>query len=290
MKYSKPPLTFSQQVELFKTRGLVIKDESEAVDVLKNINYYRLSAYFPPFQSSRDVFITGTTFADVMTLYEFDRQLRALLFEGLERNEVTIRTQLAYNLAHKYGPWAYLNHKNFYRYFDHFNWLKRVRKNINKSHEIFIKHYRSKYISEKDLPVWMVCEVISFGQISQLFCGLWKQDKQIIAREHFGIDQVLLISWLHTIVYIRNLCAHHSRVWNRTLSISPKVPNKISEWQGVNNTKIFAVFLIIRKLMLVRGNWDQWSGELLTLLGEFPKIDVSKMGFPENWRDLLFES
>ena len=136
----------------------------------------------------------------------------------------------------------------------------------------------------------MVCEVISFGQISQLFCGLWKQDKQIIAREHFGIDQVLLISWLHTIVYIRNLCAHHSRVWNRTLSISPKVPNKISEWQGVNNTKIFAVFLIIRKLMLVRGNWDQWSGELLTLLGEFPKIDVSKMGFPENWRDLLFES
>ncbi len=290
MKYSKPPLTFPQQVELLKDRGLSIKDESEAIEVLQNINYYRLSAYFPPVQSERDVFIDGTNLDDVMILYEFDRQLRTLLFEGLERIEITVRTQLAYHLAHKYGPWGYLEFKNFYFRFNHYDWLKKVRDNISRSHEVFIKHYYSKYASEKDLPVWIVCEAISFGQISQLFSGLWKQDKQEIARSHFDIAEILLTSWLHTIVYVRNLCAHHSRIWNRTLAIQPMGDKKDGDWDNIRKDRIFSVFLIIKNLMLVRSNWDQWRGKLLTLLGEFPEVDVGKMGFPENWRDVLFEN
>ncbi len=289
MKYTKPPLTFQEQVELLKSRGLIIRDKAETITILQNINYYRLSAYFPPFQTEKDIFKEGTTLDNVLCLYEYDRRLQNLILEAVAGIEISVRTQLAYHLAHNYGTFGYINSGNFYHYFDHFHWLARIRENIGRSHEIFVKHFRNKYTSETDLPVWMVCEVISFGQISQLCRGLKKKDRQAISKSHFGIDHILMTSWLHTIVYVRNLCAHHSRVWNRILAIKPIRNKKDREWDGVRNDKIFAVFLIIKNLTRFCGNWNEWSGKLLTLLGEFPNIDVARMGFPNNWREIIFD-
>ena len=133
----------------------------------------------------------------------------------------------------------------------------------------------------------MVCEAISFGQISQLLRGLKKKDRTAISRSHFDIDHILMTSWFHTIVYVRNLCAHHSRIWNRILAIRPMRNNKDTDWDGIRNEKIFAVFLIIKKLTRFGGSWDEWSGKLLTLLGEFPNVDVARMGFPDNWREYI---
>ncbi|MCK4752702.1 MAG: Abi family protein [Planctomycetes bacterium] len=290
MKYGKPPLTFEQQIELLKSRGLIINNDSEAIEILENINYYRLSAYFLPFQSSKDKFNEGTTFVNILHLYEFDRKLQNLVLEALAGIEIAVRTQLAYQLAHKYGTFGYLDSNNFYHYFNHYNWLKKVQENVQRSHEVFVKHFRRKYTSETDLPIWMICEAIQFGQVSQLFQGLKKHDKQAIARGHFKIDQQVFTSWLHSIVYVRNLCAHHSRAWNRTLAIRPKKLHKSADWANVENDKIFSVFLIIKDLMFMRNQWDGWSGKLLTLLGDFPGVDVSRMGFPKNWRDILFDS
>lgn len=289
MKYTKPPLTFQEQVELLKSRGLIITDDAKTITILQNINYYRLSAYFPPFQTEKDVFDKGTTLDAILCLYEYDRRLQNLILEASANIEISVRTQLAYYLAHNYGTFGYLDSGNFYHFFDHYHWLRRIRESINRSHEVFVKHFRAKYTSETDLPVWMVCEVISFGQVSQLLRGLKKTDRQAIAKSHFDIDHMLMTSWLHTIVYVRNLCAHHSRIWNRILAIQPMRNKKDRDWNGIRNDKIFAVFLIIKKLTRFVGKWDEWGGKLLTLLGEFPNVDVTRMGFPDNWREVIFE-
>ncbi len=289
MKYTKPPLTFQEQVELLRSRGLIITDDAKTITILQNINYYRLSAYFPPFQTEKDVFDEGTTLDAILCLYEYDRRLQNLILEASANIEISVRTQLAYHLAHNYGTFGYLDPGNYYHYFDHYHWLRRIRENINRSHEIFVKHFRAKYTSETDLPVWMVCEVISFGQVSQLLRGLKKKDRQAISKSNFDIDHMLMTSWLHTIVYVRNLCAHHSRIWNRVLAIQPMRNKKDMDWDGIRNNKIFAVFLIIKKLTRFGGNWDEWSGKLLTLLGEFPNVDVTRMGFPGNWREVIFD-
>ena len=212
-----------------------------------------------------------------------------LILEILASIEILTRGQLAYYLGHEYGAFGYLEAGNFYYYFNHYNWLKKVRENVNRSHEVFVKHYYSKYTSETDLPVWMVCELISFGQVSQLYSGLKKKDRQAISRNNFDIDHMLMTSWLHTIVYIRNLCAHHSRVWNRTLAIQPLRNKKDEIWDGVRTNKIFAVLLVIKKLTGYIGTWDEWSGKLLTLLGEYPDINLNMMGYPDNWREVLFD-
>ena len=190
MKYTKLPLTFREQVELLRNRGLIVRDGVKAVTILRNINYYRLSAYFPPFQTEKDAFDEGTTLEAILCLYEFDRRLQNIILEASASIEISVRTQLAYHLAHNYGTFGYLDSDNFYHYFDHYHWLRRVRENINRSHEVFVKHFKMKYTSETDLPVWMVCEVISFGQVSQMYRGLKKKDRRAISKSQSWVTVV----------------------------------------------------------------------------------------------------
>jgi len=291
MRYNKPPLTFPQQVQLLVDRGLTIPDIKLAQHVLEHINYYRLSAYFIPFQTVKDIFDDGTTLEDILHLYEFDRRLRSLLIEGLARIEVSSKTQIAQFLAMNYGAFCYRESKyfSFTRHITHVQWFSKVQETIKHSHETFKRHFFVKYDEETDLPIWMAIELISFGQVSQLYNGMKKQDKQDIARGYFKIDQRLMSSWLHTIVYIRNLCAHHSRIWNRELAVRPLMNNKDSDWKEINRSHIFGIFLLIKKMMHFQDKWDEWSGKLLSLLGEFPEVHVEPMGFPEKWREILFE-
>lgn len=285
MKYIKPPKNFEEQLTILKDRGLIVNNKSKGIDVLQNISYYRLSAYFLPFQSQTDKFNKGTTLENVLTLYEFDRHLRDLLWDAIESIEISIRTQLTYHLAHKYGAFGYTDPGNFNSKFNHSEWLERLKENIERSREVFIKHYLAKYNEENNLPLWMATEVISFGQLSTLFSGLRKEDKQAISHEKYKLDQFVLSSWCHTLVYIRNLCAHHNRIWNRILAIKPAIPRKDKEWENINNKKIFSVLLITKKLMSMPEEWEEWRVGLLSMIDKFPSINIGSMGFPDNWRE-----
>ena len=262
MKYRKPPLSFEKQLAQLKKRGLLVHNDKHALHILEHINYYRLSGYFAPFQSKKDAFNCGTSLDDILYLYEFDRMLRNLLAEGLATIEVSCKTQIAHYIALKYGAFGYIKDGNFdfkkpQVHISHAKWLDKVRQNINRSHESFKKHFFNKYHSESDLPVWMAVELMSFGDVSHLYRGMKKQDRQDIARGYFRIDQKLMCSWLHTIVYIRNLCAHHSRIWNRKLAIRPLLNKKDINWRGIDSSKIFAVILLIKKMMLFQDKWDK---------------------------------
>jgi abortive infection bacteriophage resistance protein len=287
MKYTKPATTYKEQINILKTRGLIVDNEARALDVLQNISYYRLSAYYLPFQLGRDAFKKGTHFDDIVALYEFDRHLRDMLWDAIESIEISVRTQITYHLAHTYGVFGYVNAQNFHKKFKHAEWMGKLAENINRSHEVFIKHYHEKYTEETNLPIWMVTEVAPFGQLSQLFHGLQKKDKQAIAHMKYALDQLLLTSWLHTLSYIRNLCAHHARVWNRTVSIKPMIPRNEQAWQKINNQKIFFVLLIIKKLMSMTEEWQEWQAGFIKLIDSNPAINLNAMGFPDDWKKQL---
>ncbi len=285
MKFSKPPKSYLEQISLLRNRRLLINDEAEAKNVLMNVNYYRLSAYYIPFQDTKDLFNKGTTFDQIFSLYKFDRNLRLLVLDIIELIEISLRAKLSYLLAQKYGPFGYLKRKIYERSFHYQDWIEKLAWNIGKSHEVFIKEYFGKY-EDRSLPIWMAIEIISFGELSILYKHLLLQDRQKIARTYYNIDQKALVSWFHSLVYIRNLCAHHSRLWNRNLSIAPRILRTSIEWSGIDNRKIFSVMLMCKTLCPDSSYWDKWLEKLRNLFDKY-NPDISQMGFPDNWQKML---
>ena len=287
MKFTKPPTTFQEQVDLLKSRGLIINDSKKALQNISRINYYRLSSYYAPFQIDRNLFKPETSIEKIFKLYEFDKKIRSLIFGALEIIEVTLRTKIAYYISHKYGPSAYSDPQYFSKDFKHFDWYKKFKNTRKLSREDFIKEFFKEYDEENILPLWIAIEIMSFGQLSFLFEGLERTDSNSISKDCFEIDEKILSSWIHTLVYIRNLCAHHSRIWNRTLAIKPIIPNKLNEWKGVSNSKIFCIFMIFKKLIIISGEWEIFKNNLLQLLEEYNDVDIESMGFPDDWEDRI---
>lgn len=244
--YNKTPLTYEQHVELLTSRGLVISNPKDAVKFLKQVNYYRFSTYCVPFQHPHDVFIPRTTFEEIVNLYRLDAELRDAIFALLAPIEIYFRTQMAYELSHKWGTFAQYDSSIFKNGDLHKEWLDELEKDTVDSNEPFIKHYQTKYSDFPRLPLWMACEIMSLGSVSKCYSNLMR-DAQLLICTVFEVKPNVLRSWLHTITFLRNICAHHGRLWNRNLSISPLIPNKHIKWQTIpfNNKKIFAGIAIM---------------------------------------------
>lgn len=287
--YSKPPLTFAQQVALLQSRGLTIADTAAAESYLSQINYYRFSAYCPPFETARHKFRPGVTFGQVQALYEFDRQLRVVIYEALETAENITRTAMAYHLAHRYSdPFMHENPGNFYPGFNHREWLDKVHAEAVRSHETFIEHYKNDYTGFPALPIWMAVEIMAFGSLSKLFAGLVRDDQIAIAKK-FGIHSSVLVSWLHTMAYVRNICAHHSRLWNRELAIAMLLP-KNAAWRSVNSRRIGAVIFALNNVIPktstaeTTADWRKKAESVFAVHPPPPNFYQS-VGLPENWKE-----
>ena len=169
-----------------------------------------------------DSFKEGVHLNEVMKLYEFDRDLRLLVMDAIERIEVHVRSLFAYRMGHQYGAFGHTDSANFQPNFKHTEWLRKIedatRRNLGK--EEFINHYNDKYTGFPTLPVWMVTEVMSLGSLSVGYRGLKRKDKKFISDE-FAPNTRCLASWFHSLTYIRNICSHHGRLWNRELAIRP---------------------------------------------------------------------
>lgn len=291
--YNKPPLTFDDQLNLLIGRGLSTSDRDKAKHNLECISYYRLSAYWYPFRvrdgsgKITDQIRPGTTFEKVLELYEFDRQLRLLIIDAIDRVEISIRTQLTYRLAHQYGAFAHIDPKNFHPRFNHTKWLNDIQPEILRSREEFIRHYQREYSGFPTIPIWMLTEVMTLGSLSKLYEGLNNEDKKPIA-QYFGVHHKALADWLHTLTYIRNICAHHGRLWNRELSIKPERPNHVN-WQAPitpANDRIYFVLLMLRHLLRQIAQGDRWHIFCDSLIDPIAANPFwrNAMGMPDNWK------
>ena len=297
MRYTKPALTYEQQLELLQARGLAIPDRDRTLHWLRRKGYFRLSAYFLPFKvRGTDDYIPGSCFTDVIKLYKFDAHLRLLMIKAIDRVEVALRASITYQFAHVLGPFAYTDASNFAPFvpspgpgvsasgFDHAYLLKRIETEVTQSKEEFVRHYRTKYTSETYLPIWMLTELMPFGMLSKMTEGMKKSLRKQIAKD-FGIAQSQLVSWMETLTYIRNICAHHSRLWNREVSLKPEL---LVEWKkdGISNTRIYCVFLVLAHILCHASPRSRWKDMLMMSILENPHINLTAMGFPPNWKEL----
>jgi abortive infection bacteriophage resistance protein len=200
---------------------------------------------------------------------------------------VAVRTKVTYFLAHTYGAFGYCDPKNFHLGFDHKEWLVNIEKEISRSRDEFVMHYKKEYLGFPKLPIWMLTETMSLGSLSKLYNGMKNDDKKAISQQ-FGVHHKTLVHWLHTLTYTRNICAHHSRLWNREFSIRPeKIKEK--EWLPPvtpRNDRIFYILLILRYLLKVVNNEDDWFHAMNRLIEPFTKQITYRaaMGIPENWQ------
>ena len=290
--YTKPALTFNEQLQKLKNRGLLIDSDELALFHLRTINYYRLSAYWYPFRKIdqdsviSDDFEEGTHLKDVIELYEFDRRLRLHVMDAIERVEVYTRALFAGAIGHKYGAFGHTKATNFYPGFDHDSWLAKLDLVVIEAKEAFVTHYKSKYRGFPALPIWMLTELMSLGSLSHGYKGLKNLDQRIISNQ-LELHYELLASWLHTLTYVRNICSHHGRLWNRELAIRPR-QKKGKYWEfpaRLSNDRIFYVLLILRYLLRNVHACDEWKEQMNNLLEPVARYEKWReaMGMPEDW-------
>lgn len=291
MKYDKPPLSFEEQADLLIKRGLIV-DRALLIGRLKNVNYYRLSGYLYPYRQPNDNYKSGTTFEKIWRHYTFDRRLRLIVMDAIERFEVSIKTQLIYALAHSTGAFGYAESTNFPKLSseDHERLIKTITDEVDRSKEKFVDHFRSKYgDTHQHLPLWMAGEIMSFGCALTIYRGMPDQIKRNIA-SHYGIPDAVLTSWLQTINVIRNICAHHSRLWNKEFGVRPFIPRKkkYPEWHEpvvISQNRMFGILTILHYLLRITAPQSKWKTRLNNLLDEYTEISRWSMGFPDNWKD-----
>ncbi len=287
--YTKVPLTYAAQLQQLKDRGLIIDDEPKALHLLENISYYRLSGYWYPLLSDTKshLFKAGATFDEAFKLYCFDKELRKLVLSELEKIEVAVRAKMIYVLSHAHGPFWYQDASLFNDPLTHASSLVKIGGDFKRSDEEFIVEFKKKYTSPLP-PSWMIMEITSFGSLSVLYKHLKPGKEKREIANYFGLSDSVFESWLHSIVYIRNVCAHHSRLWNRDLRIQPTFPRKPSNaWLSGSwgrGNRVYAILCIIQYLLQTVNPNTSFKNKINVLLGAYPNVDITAMGFAKLWQ------
>lgn len=288
MQFIKPPKSFDEQIDLLIDRGMAITDRDRAKRYLGHLNYYRLAAYWLPFEQDHPThqFKPGTDFNLILEHYIFDRELRLLVMDALERVEVSLRTRWAYHLAHTYVPHAHLQEKLFKENWNYLENINALRETVGRSSEIFIRHF-SKYDEELP-PIWVVCEVMTLGQLSKWYANLRHgSDRNAIAHV-YDLDEVNLTSFLHHLSIVRNHCAHHARLWNRLFPFAWKLPRKRpadlqANFNHTDGKRLYNTLVMLAYLM-DSINQNTWKQRLTNLFVKHPQVRAQTMGFPDDWQ------
>lgn len=303
MKYSKPAIDLAAQLQRLKGRGLKVGDDGTALQWLENIGYYRLSGYSFPFKvpPDRRHFKPGATLDQIIRVYDFDRQLRNLLMDAIDRIEISVRSRIVNATCQAWGGHWFMDATRFHRRYNHAQLLETLERQLGityddvtqqrqlpTSHsETFIEHYYTKYGDPYLPPFWMTAEVLTLGTLSRLCSGLDDAAMKAAIASPFGVPAKVMGSWLHALSHLRNACAHHCRLWNRTFSISPKLAHK---HQGIMNApnRLEGHLVVVADALDVTAPGHTFRQRFRELLGDYPEIDPAALGFAPGWDQLPF--
>ena len=289
----KPARNINEQIQLLKDRGMLFRNEPNALSILQNISYYRLKGYWWDMQEDREqhTFNESTYFETVIERYNFDRKLRLILFDAIERIEIALRTKMIYNLSLAYGPVWYQKDELFVNNVIHAENLESLEREFGYSQETFIKDHKRRYPND-DPEAWKVLEVASMGTLSKFYKNLIHNlpEKSRIANE-MGLNlHSELSSWLEAITYIRNIIAHHSRIWSRNMVKRPidSLNNPISNWfdRPLTDVQKKKPFLIISTMVYLCNNTVSVNGIKEKIKDHFrdnPNVPIYKLGFFNRW-------
>lgn len=303
MRYSKKALTIDEQIELLAKRNLVIDDLERAGRYLESVSYYRLSGYMFHLQDKNDgtIFKKHTSFSDIINLYKFDKQLRSIFLEYLERIEVCFRTRMLNTYSVSHGFYWFVEKENFLSKIDlrdekeevlgYQNYvLKSIDESYEKPKEQFIKAFKNKYTAERRPPENMAFEILSFGKIIKLYTCLKNDDLKNSVANSFNLPNgKMLVNWLLFLNDVRNVCAHHSRLWNRKFTANKLIfptrkKNKIEgDIPEHANANVYGAIIAINHLLLSFNPSNTFTEKIERLLVDH-QIAASNLGFPENWQ------
>ncbi|MDR2181144.1 MAG: Abi family protein [Treponema sp.] len=287
--YTKPPLPVQEQINLLKSRGLRIPDEPKAIRYFQNISYYRLSGYMYPFLADvkQHRYKEGAAFEDIFNLYRFDRELRLLVFSAIEKIEIAFRARIINQYSTvPHNPFWYTDSANFADPKKHAGFLNTVTAYISRSNDVFIKHFYTTY-SDPWPPIWVLFEILPMGQLSILYSITANSPARKAIADYFGVKAPVLTAWIHTLVYVRNICAHHARLWNKELRVPARLPKKTAnKWlaaRNISGRKAYIVLAIIIYLLDTITPQHGFRQEIKDLMAKYPKTDRAAMGFPQDW-------
>jgi len=289
---NKPALSIADQISLLKSRGMLFADESLAIHFLKNVSYYRLKGYWWDLELDKTHKLTPDTyFDDIIIRYNFDRHLRLILFDAIERIEIALRTKIIYHLSVSYGGLWYLDPSLFNNSSRHFDLIGKLHSEFSRSQEVFITDHRTRFPHDS-ADSWKILEVASLGTLSKIYKNLAPQlpEKAIIAKEMGLTLHSELSSWLESITYVRNIVAHHSRLWSRTMVKRPTeaIKKPAGDWLAhslmpVQSKKPFLIISCMLYLCNQVTPGHQIKNKLLDLFSLNPTIPIYKLGFLNNW-------
>ncbi len=289
MEYAKPPLSLDQQAELLISRGLQA-DKAELLASLEHVNYYRASGYLFPFRNQDDSFRPGTSLSLLTRIYDLDRKLRNLILLAMDTIEVSIRTTICYTFTLGHGPFGYVEQSNLpgIDIQAHRKLLDSVDTESRRSREEFVEHFFARYgDTHPMLPLWMAVEILSFGTLVSLYRGLGNGEKQAVARR-YGVPDVVLTSWIVGLNGVRNVCAHHGRLYNRRLGYQFLLPNerKYPHWHRpvrIPNNSTFSALSICAYLMDRIDTSSDWKSRARDVLRHYVDIETVRHSLPERW-------
>lgn len=284
-QYSSP----QELVKLLKRRYLSIEDENKVEAYIRNIGYFRLSAYFYPFlkqPKEKHLFKDNSSFKKVMLIYRFDRKLRLLIFNEIEKIEVAIRSTIVNITAQETEDPFWMTNNDIFIDNEKFqNTLTLIEKEYQQSKEDFIKHFKETY-SNNYPPAWELSEILPLGVLSSIYKNITSYNiKKKIARR-FYLHVPVFQSWMTIMTLTRNSCCHHSRVWNKKYRLRPlNMRNMTRPWvaDSIDQQRIFYNLCIIKYFADIVSPNNHIKKSLNDLFEEFPIIDKKAMGFPANW-------
>ncbi len=289
--FHKPYTSASDLVSLLQSRGLTVTDTVKAERYLEHIGYYRLSAYMYPLlqmPKERHLYKPNTSFSQVMMLYRFDKKLRLLIFNEIEKIEVAVRSAIVNVGSEMTGNSFWMTEgSNFIDAVKFRHTMNLIDAELHRSREDFIVHFRETY-SDAYPPAWILAEVLPFGVITNIFSNIRNiRTKKNIARR-FGLQIAPFESWLTIVTLTRNSCCHHARVWNKQNTIRPMLPNRIAgSWITLptDTLRIYFDLCIIKYFLNIISPNNDMRDKIEALLSDFPSIDINAMGFPRGWEN-----
>ena len=292
--YNKPPLQLIDQITHLQNHSFNIENKEQARHYLSTIGYYRLSAYTLAFKHLTETNQT-VEFNKVLELYKFDRKLRLIVMDGIEQIEVALRSYWAYLLSTTTNnPHAYLDNTHFENKWSHQAQLARVTQQLSASKELFIQHYKNNYQTPFLPPIWSMVETLTFGELSKWLTNTKNnQVKKTIAKQ-IGLPTFTIFqSVLQALSLLRNICAHHGRLWNRKIVKGlPKII-KLKQMIVINNDNqpsrsLYNYLIIITHILQSIEAKNPWKAELVNHIKQLNNKQQQTMGFPTNWQELAF--
>ena len=286
------PLSIDEQIDRLVELGMDVPDRALATRCLSNVSYHKLSAYWERFRTVQNPdgtlgFGHSISFSNILNRYLFDQGLRSLLLEAFSYIEVSIKTKWAYELAFvsNGGRFAHLDSSLFSP--EAYSDL------LSKLTASYAQQHPKEAYDFNTLPIWEVAESLTFGQISRWYKNIKEPSTRQSIAYHYDIDEIVLASALRHLTPIRNICAHHERLWDRRFKTKLKIPNRIGNdhtvqtWFNIqNNSLIYNSLVMVAHLMSKVVPHSRWKSRLTDFLNSCPEEYLNPMGFPEGWSSL----